>query len=1542
MAINDNYKNSTPIKSKIILLFSLSSSSRTRGFLLTLVGPILSGLFIYFVLSSLLTPLRMSVPLSILISVVIFGLCSYYSKDHDGSQCKNSRNQTSSDRSIMNFFFIAIYLLAIIFTFLSQGNPQVFVSWQKFTGLDLVKLGFAIGISVFIPGYALVISILGSKSKLGYLPLILLSYITSIVITGLTAYIIASIGIPFSNFNIIFGTINLVILCLFVYIKILEKRYVAQSHDVRRPDVSFIWELIKSRTAELIVFTGLFSLVVISTYYLYSGIIIGDQWVHHGMALDILMNTYRDYSLLGLSVYYPPLFSSFLAGFFELSGVPTVNAYVSLNFLNFIPIIAFYYFFLKWIPTKKRAALLATVLFTLSSGFGWVYLLNLSAHDYSGLTPVTAMNIFHLAAIKTFDISVPNSFINVAHPDITTSLIIISLPAGFVLLGLLKEKMPNLRYASIIAIIFLVYLFHQEFGLFVIVAIILNLIFERDLGNYFFIGALLGFSIILLVAVFSPDDIYINQYRLGVPLIAIYFTLIIVGWSLYSSKIIYRRLPIRLPKELGKKFDKKLIKFILGVSVVSLVSYLYILSFIVWGNQLGSFDIRIHTNEFQTVPWHFYPLRLGVVGLLGFAYVLSLIFRRFEKEVIVFGILAIVAFAAGSNYDEQRLNKYIMVAMVGFASLLIYKILLSIHEKKKPILSGLLISLIVVSSSLSILMYISYTALGLQHPTPEFNNIHGKRFFPSRYDLNLINFLRLNINPKIDNIAVPEQKLEADTGGIFSQIQSFVGVPITKLVMSRSTLQESSLEGLYNLLDYTNTKFIVLQKKYVYNNGLSDSLKFILDNFQRAYEDKFNLALSVPHLTPPSDAGDTALISPRSLYNYSIPSLISNVTLDYGTDFKDLGGSLDKDRIVTLNGSTTHWSNMTQDGINYIEGKFRIIGDNKGDTHAGIVWKYGDKKYQVFIRPDRGISVSTPMGKELASQSPVLAESQSSSDEGAKWYTLKVVDMMNGRINIFLNDALKVRLYKPFPSDSISSVGIDSFNAISQFEPIIIGKVQDSAAKSDTISPQNTYYYSLTALALSKLKYSSFVEGDLSAFTKKNVILPFDPADVGVYLDSAKKGNTITVLNTNMDFRGGFGNFLCLQQDKNKVKYFNSIEGSDATHIDVSGMVTDTQLNCPDSYVNSFYVNGSQKVAPFVIEKEYGNGKIIFVNLAPYLVSISRQPENYFFTIKEVIPITNLQGQQNKGNSTLNIVPSTRFVGALQTSGQVNIKSSSLLIPKDNFYTDSISIRKQNEKDNRHLIYQSLPLSNKSDLGLHIRNLTLYGPYEASVNTSNLSYSPSQSKSFSVPFGYFEFNLPIRSNISIKLEGNKSTAEFIPGDGKVPIRLKDGVIDFKNVHTSNLLSSTNIAFKYSNNDLNETNSSMIILMRRPEIKSVGGSMKFQELHSNNPYNPIRPWLSEVPFEINGTTSLRLKHVNKDLDSITKFVTYFDWVEFHGRTDEIIKKPIGSPLQIQWNEISGISAMLAIVMLALTALTVYIVWSNPNLKRRFIEHKRSPL
>ena len=174
--------------------------------------------------------------------------------------------------------------------------------------------------------------------------------------------------------------------------------------------------------------------------------------------------------------------------------------------------------------------------------------------------------------------------------------------------------------------------------------------------------------------------------------------------------------------------------------LVGIIFYLYVLGFIVW-DQLPANLVNMHTQNYST-PWYVYPIRLGIIGLIGLVSVLSYVFKRFEREVFVFGILSIVALFAGPYYDEQRFNKYLMAGMIGFASLFIFKLLLFMANKK-PILNGIIISSLVIFASVSSLLYVGYNALVMQAGDDTY--ALGRRNFPSEQELKMLDLMRSKI-----------------------------------------------------------------------------------------------------------------------------------------------------------------------------------------------------------------------------------------------------------------------------------------------------------------------------------------------------------------------------------------------------------------------------------------------------------------------------------------------------------------------------------------------------------------------------------------------------------------------------------------------------------------------------------------------------------------------------------------------------------------------------------------------------------------------------
>ena len=197
------------------MIYNLNSNNlfySNKFNLLIFLGPILSGVFIFVIFSMLLIPIRISIPLTIVASFLIFWSTKYYFSSNyyknDNVMDKthlsiSNNNQTIDDKSFLKLLFVIIYSIFLTITFVTSYNSNIFVTWSEFTLSDAIKLTSSIGLSFIIPGYA-IISIISRDNKLEKILKFFLGYLMSILITGLCAYITAAFGFAVSdNKNII-------------------------------------------------------------------------------------------------------------------------------------------------------------------------------------------------------------------------------------------------------------------------------------------------------------------------------------------------------------------------------------------------------------------------------------------------------------------------------------------------------------------------------------------------------------------------------------------------------------------------------------------------------------------------------------------------------------------------------------------------------------------------------------------------------------------------------------------------------------------------------------------------------------------------------------------------------------------------------------------------------------------------------------------------------------------------------------------------------------------------------------------------------------------------------------------------------------------------------------------------------------------------------------------------------------------------------------------------------------------------------------------
>lgn len=1662
-----------------------------RNCSLILAGPLLSSLSVYLILSQLLLfPSNITVTLSIILFSLLLGLSTYLQVDRFEKRKKRNdfvQKNINEDThywdqkiSLSNLIFIVVYTVSIIIVGTSKPfdiTGEIFTAWNDFfTSTQIVQLVAAALLSFFFPGYAFVY-LLGRVYKLESLPKFLLSFLFSMLLTGFIVYVAAiMVGVPALYLNQIIIGVNVMVLILFI---IYLKTKNALSFDLGT-FTSFFYQsesklrMIvqqKKNVSLFIIFASLFALVAFYTYYLEKGVIVGDQWFHHGRALLINSGNFKEVVSTGADWSYPPFFSAVLAGYFSISGVSSVNAYVSIHFLNMMPVFAFYYFFTRWIPSNQRkAVVLAATLFVVSSGFGWIQVLETSLTDNNPSSEQSSLHNVYQASLRSFDIRTPSTFFNVGgHPTFSTPLIIIGLPAGFVMLGLLKEekgKKSSLGFISIItAITVLGIVSHDEFYLFILVGSILTLLFRLSYGNLIYASIISAIFICFLIDFWSPQRYYTFNSILNVPLLILCLIFASVLWGLYITRILGRLHNLIserynfLKTEILNSSSKKAV----AIVIVSVLAYLYLFTFIVL-EDLSTKDIRLHLGFPQVnLPWYLYPMKFGVAGLLGLAFIVSYLFRKFEKVIFVFGVIAIAALFAGPYYNEHRFSKYVMVGMVGFASILVYEMILWLqhpnndlrhhhsHPRLEPLAFSILLGIVVTSAALSVFMLTGYKELA--NYNAQFREIFYRVHFLSPSEINLLNFLRSEL-PYLKTDYVALHGTDWRTGKLFSKIESFTGISRNRILENPQFLNAPTLEGLYTLLDDKNIKYIILLKKDFYaEKQFPKPIDFASSNFQHVYHDDSYIILKVPDLAPPSSgaAVDIGLIYnkrnelPPPLaavsngnndgailqYSYKFFNNIENnsefVEIKKGTEnSNDKGNETNSNDTETLtlygdrNGKTL-WSNpiKQENNVNYVEGKFRLIAVNSSINDFGIKLEDDRNKQEYYVSLDKdSLDLKQKSNLEnISNKELLLSKRQITPEYLGISHTLKIL-VLKDTINVYLDDILKIKVPKAQSAENFNSIykiGIRANKNIVQFEPLKIGYLSEPSLKSYQKShlkgTYNHHYYPLSAFALSKLRYNAFVDGDFSVFSKKYVVLASDPKlelvegkktaveekevqdeqlisedEFNKYLEFVKSGGTLIVMNPkansnnhssgNESKEGAFSKFLSIrygdkigfngiisnieksvnryqqqqeeEQEEKKGLVRNKMKQLQQHFINISGVATNIEFsNSRDIGVKSYYVNigkdnNSKKVAPFAIEKKYGEGKLVLVNSAAYFDSLFNSKDQQFITISDIPKMIGLESKSYYDISPIETAISTlqgiKDQMKISNYTSITIKSTSLLpyningkAPPYNLTLNKIStsphtalhIEKSNYNSNprREYLNENTNMNQDNILNnITIRDLKLSGRYEASINTTDnlVSFSSVLSN-----YDYIAILIPTGFDMLLKLSEG-AYAEFTllscenNGDCKQQsVRISDvAEIYFRNIKADS-----------------QSISSIPILMKSPELMIVNGTARLE--------NKVTQ----------GNISANFDHVeNYDLfrgtETKTEYVTYFKSLDMPGYTIREDRKEVKVTLLlpgdisdnakekgvwVPW-ERTMVSFKSIIIMMSITVTVIAIFYLSPKMKK----------
>lgn len=819
-----------------------------------LIIPLTSGIFIYHTLETEMK-LWIAIVVTSLILLQFFLLINYR---------RNFKVQIVKLPFLGRMLFPLFYFFVILsIVVIPPMNSQLLV-WDQIPLANYLRLFSSLLIAFILPGFVIIRALSKSLSVIESLPF---SFLISIFVTFIS-------GVDFT-FLI---SINLCLLLFSFYItlKCDGTQYYININIVKIGVLLCVF---------LLFFLGMISMY--SNFWLFIG---PDVWRHYGWILNILKGV-PEIPIFGRSFHI--LYASFL----QLSGFPYINAYISSIPFAFIAVLSFYLMASKYLE-DEGASCLSALIWAFFSGFSWIYTIYLKFTTNSNW-----YEILSLVESKTLlDIGYPPGFWHIMGDNMPAAIGIIAL---FSLLYLIRLTEIDKKLQCFLFIIIFVtgFSIHPTETTFFFTTIPILMILKkrmatRDMFFSIFLACLLiiildfGYQFIHFNRIFLTT--YISIYAtsmLVISLIGFLFTFIPIRIHLHSS-IIFKIV----------HFPNNYIKNHLTTLVSVLLIYLSGLGILAW------FEIKDSFNWWDTlpnifVPWYFYPLRLGVIGLIMLHVFLN--WRELLKNLrdvfifLIFFLIFIFSFGRFNTYimvnfpsydlpEETRMLAFLFIPLAMLTS----KDLYFIFKKIFPSFNASIRSLKEISLrrwvvGISLLTIVTTFGLFSTLMTVEFWNLTSKTYQPIGFsEFPAMEYLRNNTDPALISNNVADYNLVFTLTDLSYQILNFFsGTGTYEFYYYKGRVLFDAInpeESLY-LLSYYKTKYFYLGQRddqylsYKSNNFI---YSYLLDNLHISFKDESARIYEVPIFSPPLPNSNTAIIIPSSSkYSTSIYNTMSMFAL---------------------------------------------------------------------------------------------------------------------------------------------------------------------------------------------------------------------------------------------------------------------------------------------------------------------------------------------------------------------------------------------------------------------------------------------------------------------------------------------------------------------------------------------------------------------------------------------------------------------------------------------------------------------------------------
>jgi hypothetical protein len=731
-----------------------------------------------------------------------------------------------------------------------------------------------------------------------------------------------------------------------------------------------------------------------------------------------------------------------------------------------------------------------------------------------------------------------------------------------------------------------------------------------------------------------------------------------------SFALCLRRLSVHIPRS---KIRQRLKISWAKVAIVALL-FFYAVAFLTWASSAGSFNM----SASGAVPFYFYPLTLGITGLLSLLALFQIFGDKALSKLVFFVAFIFCVIVAGrivsflnidffdTGYWEYRFLTFAVIGTSILAPIAIVRFASSWRVSSRDAFKTVGVCLLISAITLA---GVSSSFLGLEYWHTVSNE---QALIPSSEEFAALNYMKtvFDTDPYSWLVTVTSYSYDADQFSAPAD-QMLRGIPVLFTAENPEVplymlYRNPYLSHPYLYMDSRDEAF--LQENYEEGYVAQNLIPMLPSVFQNQEVTVYNMS----QVAPPTTTSDTALVVPFDesafsgkpyLYAYNILSQgLYNYTVAYDLDDKLMQKST---LVLSFDPPTQNIvaSSFNEDFNRPENGWTRDSGTWSGEQGQLLGGQLGQYAYGNILSPVSAENFTatfnvTPL--EVDPNTVNFARLLYSWKDAENYRSANLLFWTDGLIYVSFFDVTN-GIFTEYQSGLGINTGIKwAPNEEHEVKVTVQGNTSNIYVDKTLFCTANMKNVKgtvgLSYVGNCSIAFSQFQLEGTSTVTLRNF---------NDYMNYVQSGGTLIVLNSN-----GYGGFAeSLLSPSNGTLEAKAIKTSDET-LQLPANVETPILNVKSGEMEilSNYTSALGENTVYAVRESVGNGQLFYVNLYPLInhLELEGDQPSFYSMFGKLLEVAGL----DLGKCKLSALPaSVSTFEEAELGGTVEVESNSILFP---------------------------------------------------------------------------------------------------------------------------------------------------------------------------------------------------------------------------------------------------------------------------------------